>query len=130
MTSLRGHERKEFPAAVKRAAFRRCCEKDGKPRCENCGNILVSGNITYEHLDPDGLGGEPTLQNCGVWCTRPCSKGKDRIDNPRMAKADRVLRKAYGLAPSGKKLQSRGFQRSEPQRTASRPIRRVSEIGN
>jgi 5-methylcytosine-specific restriction protein A len=82
---------------VRKAAFRRCCQKDGKPRCENCGNILVSGNITYEHLDPDGLGGEPTLENCGVWCTRPCSKGKDKIDNPRMAKADAVLKSTYGL---------------------------------
>lgn len=124
MTSLRGHNRQEFSAAVKRAAFRRCCKKDGKPRCENCGNILVSGNITYEHLDPDGLGGEPTLENCGVWCTRPCSKGKDRVDNPRMAKADRVLRKAYDLAPRGKKMQGRPFEKRAPQRTATRPIER------
>jgi hypothetical protein len=122
MTSLRGHERREFPVAVKRAAFKRCCDKDGKPRCENCGNLLVSGNITYEHLQPDGLQGEPTLENCGVWCTRPCSKAKDRIDNPRMVKADRVTRKTYGLTPAKAKIQSAGFQKRPPQRSASRPV--------
>lgn len=123
MTSLRGHERKEFSQKVRKAAFKRCCQKDGKPRCENCGNVLVAGNITYEHLDPDGLGGEPTLENCGVWCTRPCSTRKTtEEDNPRMAKADAVLKHTFGLEPSKKRMQSRGFRPAKPQRTASRPI--------
>lgn len=124
MTSLRGHERREFPAAVRRDAFRRCC-REGKPYCEGCGIELVSGNIEYEHVDPDGLGGEPTLENCKVFCRKSCARKKtDEQDNPRMVKADAVLRKSYGLAPRRHKIQSRGFQQFEKQRTATRPIRK------
>src|SRR4051794_5391027 len=99
--SLRGFGRREFPQSVRKAAFARCCDANGIPHCESCGNELVSGNIEYEHLDADGLGGEPTLENCGVWCRRPCSLSKTvKQDNPRMQKADRVLKSAYGLAPT------------------------------
>jgi len=125
VTSLRGHDRQEFSAAVKRAAFRRCCDADGIPHCESCGIVLRSGNIEYEHLVSTGLGGDPTLENCGVWCRSSCSKKKTFTeDNPRMAKADRVLRKSFGLAPKRHKIQSRGFEKRPPQRTASRPVER------
>jgi len=128
--NLRGIKRREFPLSVRKLAFKRCCGKDGKPRCENCGNILRPGNIEYEHLVPDGLGGEPTLENCGVWCRVPCSKNKTfGQDNPRMVKADRVLRKSYGLMPKRKRIQSAVFRKASPQRSASRPLARKSEIG-
>jgi len=123
--SLRGHKRREFPQSVRKAAFIRCCKngtKPGIPQCENCGNDLVAGNIEYEHLDPDGLGGEPTLENCGVWCRVPCSSAKThKQDNPRMAKADAVLKSTYGLKPAKKKIQSKGFTKAAPQRRASTP---------
>lgn len=126
MTSLRGHERAEFPTAVKRAAFRRCC-RDGTPYCEGCGIELKPGNIEYEHVVPDGLGGTNTLDNCKVYCRKSCARRKtDDEDNPRMAKADRVLRKTYGLAPRGRRIQSAGFRRPPPQETASRPLTRKS----
>lgn len=121
MASPRGHERREFPLKVRKLAFARCCKPDGIPKCENCGKQLRSGHIQYEHLHPDGLQGEPTLENCGVWCT-PCSKAKDKTDNAIMAKADRVLRKNYGLRPARTKIKSRGFAPAAPQRSASRPL--------
>lgn len=128
--NLRGKERQEFPLRIRKLAFARCCRngsKPGIPQCENCGNVLRPGNIEYEHLVPDGLGGEPTLENCGVWCRVPCSKSKTfGEDNPRMAKADRVLRKAYGLAPRGRSIRSAGFRKAGPQRSASRPLSRKS----
>jgi 5-methylcytosine-specific restriction enzyme A len=127
--NLRGQERREFPLSVRKLAFKRCCGTDGKPRCENCGNILRAGNIEYEHIVPAGLGGDPTLENCGVWCAIPCSSKKTHTeDNPRMVKADRVLRKTYGLKPSRQKIQSAGFRKAAPQRTATRPlVRRISQ---
>lgn len=129
--SLRGGERREFPQKVRRAAFKRCCDsgtKPGIPQCENCGNELVAGNIEFEHMKADGLGGEPTLENCGVWCARPCSSKKTNTEDiPRMAKADSVLKATYGLRPSRKKMQSAGFRKTTPQRTASRPIMRKNE---
>lgn len=128
MTNLRGIRRREFPQKVRKAAFARCCKNGtlpGIPQCENCGSVLRSGNIEYEHLDADGLGGEPTLENCGVWCAVPCSSRKTHTqDNPRMAKADAVLKANYGLRPARQKIQSRGFPRAAPQRTASRPVER------
>ena len=86
--------------------------------------MLRAGNIIYEHVQPDGLGGEPTLENCKVHC-RNCADVKTfKEDNPRMAKADRVLKKTYGITPTRKKIQSRGFEKRPPQRTASRPVER------
>lgn len=124
--SMRGDQRQEFSQKVRKLAFKRCCDngtKPGKPQCENCGNELVSGNIEYEHLVPDGLGGEPTLENCGVWCARPCSSKKTHtVDNPAMAKADRVLKATYGLQPARQKMQSGGFREAKPQRSASRTV--------
>jgi len=127
--NLRGHERREFPLKVRKLAFARCCKKGtmpGIPQCENCGIELKPGNIEYEHLVPDGLQGEPTLENCGVWCRSSCSKKKTFTeDNPRMAKADRVLKKSYGLTRSKAKIQSPGFQRAGRQNSTRKPTKFV-----
>lgn len=105
MTSLRGEERTEFPQSVRKAAFRRCCKecrvegienRPGVPQCEGCGNELRSGGVYYEHMDPDGLGGDNTLENCQVRCAN-CKKAKDKVDNARMTKADNVAKASYGL---------------------------------
>lgn len=124
MTSMRGQDRTEFPQSIRKAAFRRCC-RNAVPYCEGCGIELKSGNIVYEHVQPDGLGGEPTLDNCKVFCRKICATTKTvEEDNPRMAKADAVLKSTYGLRPAKKKIQSPGFRKAAPQRTASRPIER------
>ena len=132
MTSLRGHERREFPQKVRKLAFARCCKNGtipGVPQCEKCGIVLKAGNIEYEHLEADGLGGAPTLENCGVWCRSSCSKKKTHTeDNPRMQKADRVLKKNFGLQPKKQKIKSGGFRPAAPQRSASRPLQRKSEV--
>lgn len=61
MSSLRGIERMEFPLSVRKKAFVRCC-RDGVPHCEGCGiEINARTGISYEHVIPAGLGGEPTL---------------------------------------------------------------------
>jgi hypothetical protein len=128
--NLRGQQRREFPQSVRKAAFKRCCRNGtmpGVPQCENCGIELRSGNIEYEHLDADGLGGKPTLENCGVWCRSSCSRKKtDTEDIPRMAKADMVLKKSYGLVAPKQKIRSAGFRKAAPQCSASRPIERRS----
>lgn len=122
MTSLRGHDRKEFPLSVRKLAFKRCC-REGIPYCEGCGNQIRQTPI-YEHDIPDGLGGQPTLDNCKVHC-KTCADVKTFTeDNPRMAKADRVLKKTFGLRPTRQKIKSAGFRKAAPQRTASRPIER------
>lgn len=132
MTSLRGEERTEFPQKVRKAAFRRCCQRapdgvaniPGVPQCESCGIELKPGNIIYEHVIPDGLSGEPTLENCKVFCRKLCARKKtDEDDNPRMRKADAVLKASFDLRPAKRsKLKSRGFAKAPPQRRASRPV--------
>ncbi|WP_024516942.1 hypothetical protein [Bradyrhizobium sp. Tv2a-2] len=130
MTSLRGDERTEFPQSVRKAAFRRCClgcrvkgveNIPGVPQCEGCGTELRPGNIFYEHMDPDGLGGDPTAENCQVRC-RNCKKTKDKVDNAIMTKADNVLKASYGLKRKTKKIQSKGFEKAPGQRRASTPV--------
>jgi 5-methylcytosine-specific restriction enzyme A len=90
--------RKEFPARVKAAALKRCMDEKGIPRCEGCGIVLTAGNVAYDHDTPDGLGGEPTLENCKVLCVKICHKAKTfQQDNPRMQKADRQLKSSFGI---------------------------------
>ena len=122
--NLRGFERREFPLSVRKLAFKRCC-RNGIPHCEGCGiEINARTGTIYEHVVPDGLGGEPTLENCKVHC-KTCADVKTFTDdNPRMQKADRVLKKNFGLRPMRQKIQSRGFQQARPRRTATRPIER------
>lgn len=91
--------RKEFSRRVKFQAFKRCCDKDGIPHCEGCGIELSAGNTAFDHVTPDGLGGEPTLENCQVICIKICHRKKTHEeDNPVMKKADRVLKKTFGIS--------------------------------
>lgn len=126
MTSLRGHKRREFPQSVRKQAFKRCCQQGdmkGVPQCETCGcHLNVRSGVIYEHVIPDGLGGEPTLENCKVHCNNCATEKTVKEDNPRMQKADRVLKHHFGLEPAKRKIQSAPFRKSAPQRTASRPI--------
>lgn len=127
MSSPRGRNREEFPAAVKKLAFARCCRQGtmpGVPQCENehCGAELKGSRYIFEHVQPDGLGGRPTEDNCFVYCSG-CASIKTIDDNARMAKADRVFRANHGLKRrKGPPIKSRGFAKSPPQRTASRPL--------
>jgi len=90
--------RKEFSRKVKFAAFKRCCDAKGIPHCEKCGIILTAGNTAFDHAIADGLGGEPTVENCQILCIRVCHKKKTHEeDNPIMQKADRVLKRTYGI---------------------------------
>lgn len=93
-------KRREFPAKVKVAAFERA-----KGRCEGagCGAVLSVGKFHYDHAIPDGLGGEPTLDNCQVLC-HACHADKTRhSDVPRIAKAKRQQYRHSGARAPGKR---------------------------
>lgn len=79
--------RREFSKAVKRDAFLRA-----NGRCENasCNALLTLGKYHYDHDIPDGLGGEPILENCVVLCIA-CHKDKTSTrDVPAIAKTKRI----------------------------------------
>ena len=84
--------RREFPAKVMVAAFKRAAG-----RCEKCTARLHVGKFAYDHIIPDQLGGEPTLENCQVICTA-CHSVKTRTkDVPAIAKAKRQERGRLGI---------------------------------
>lgn len=79
--------RREFSKQVKRDAFMRA---SGQCEGKDCGARLTLGKYHYDHIIPDGLGGEPILSNCAVLCMA-CHGDKTRkIDVPRIAKAKRI----------------------------------------
>lgn len=85
--------RREFPAKIKLAAWTRC-----GGNCEGCGRKIV-GLPEYDHDKPDGLGGEPTLENCKVLCGM-CHRIKTHEhDRPRMQKADNQKKSAANIKP-------------------------------
>lgn len=130
--NLRGGKRREFSQKVRKATFARACLQccvdgveniPGRPQCENCGKEVRSGGFIYEHVDPDGLGGEPTADNCKLHCTSCADTKTTEEDNPRMRKADAVLKSTYGLRPARRQtIKSAGFPKAPPQRRASSPV--------
>lgn len=84
--------RREFSKQVKRDAFMRA-----NGCCEGCGARLTVAKFAYDHRIPDGLGGEPTFENCQVLCL-PCHKIKTRKkDVPAIAKTKRIQDRAIGI---------------------------------
>lgn len=86
--------RREFPKTVKRDAFVRAAG-----RCErnDCGARLTLGKFHYDHVIPDAMGGEPTIENCAVLCT-PCHNEKTRKrDVPTIAKTKRIVDRQRGI---------------------------------
>lgn len=86
--------RREFPKQVKRDAFLRA---NGKCEGQNCGARLTLGKYHYDHDIPDGLGGEPILDNCVVLCVA-CHKVKTTTkDVPAIAKTKRIQDRHNGI---------------------------------
>lgn len=112
--------RREFKQKVKRAALDRA-----KGTCEaaGCDSPLVAGRFHFDHIIPDALGGEPTLDNCAVLCFL-CHRDKTtKHDVPRIAKSKRISRHFRGIRKEPQ-LKSRGFERAAAQNSASRPLAR------
>lgn len=107
--------RREFPARIKVEAIKRST-RDRVVYCEACG--LPARKWQIDHINPDGLTGEPVLSNAQLIC-EPCFSVKNPQDTRVIAKAKR--REAAHLSARTRpvaKLQSPGFARSE--RTANR----------
>lgn len=106
--------RREFPAKVRLAAFQRangCCEGvlgNGKP----CGAKLSVGKYEFDHDNPDGLTGEPTLANCVVLCAQ-CHKDKTKKDVANIARAKRREIKHLGAKPKSRAWSTRYRKRMD-----------------
>ena len=85
--------RREFSKQVKRDAVKRA---GGKCENENCG-ALFGVKFHFDHDVADGLGGEPTLDNCKVLC-HACHDEKTRKhDVPLIAKTKRIQDRHNGI---------------------------------
>lgn len=91
--------RREFSKQTKRDAFVRA---KGFCQTPQCGCKLMRGNIFYDHIIPDGLGGEPTLENCQVLCKSCHNLKTAKTDVPRIAKAKRVRDLDIGIRKPSK----------------------------
>lgn len=104
--------RKEFSVATRVAAAKRSgclCERHLWREGEVCRRPARE----FDHLNPDGEGGPPTLENCAHLCATCHGEKTATEDVPRMAAADLSRKRlVYGVKPErGQKLQSRGFQK-------------------
>lgn len=119
--------RREFGKPVLRAAYKRSggiCECHLVPSLPTfrigCGQLLGPANTFFEHVDPDGAGGAPTLENCAV-LTKTCWRLKtDSYDRPLVAKTIRQHDRDIGIPRSagGRRLRSRNTfrQSAQPER--------------
>lgn len=96
--------RTEFTAKVKAAAALRA-----NGHCESCTRKLLTGDFHYDHEIPDGLGGEPTLENCRVLCRACHSVKTTTLDVPRIAKSKRNFRTSHGIKKPRTMTQWRKF---------------------
>jgi 5-methylcytosine-specific restriction protein A len=88
--------RREFSVVIKRQMVKRSggvCERHlWKP-----GEVCTKPAKEFDHIQPDGLGGEPTLSN-GAHLCQPCHKEKShQHDRPVMQRADNQRDAALGI---------------------------------
>lgn len=77
--------RREFPRAVRVAVIKRAT-RDSVVYCEKCGALAKRWQI--DHVRPDGLLGEPALDNAMLIC-EPCWAVKNPADTSAIADAKR-----------------------------------------
>jgi len=113
-------KRREFPKAVKISVIKRAT-RNGQTFCEQCG--LPARKWQIDHCRPDGLLGEPTIENAqllGECCYMP----KNADDTSKIAKAKRREAAFLGVRKSPS-FQSRGFAPKTPrERTMTKVISR------
>lgn len=134
MTSRISTEKRKAP--TRRQAVEIVLRQDG--RCTVCGEKLQPGNIAYDHIAALVHGGGNEIENYRAICADPCHKGKTRRDVQDRAKSNRITGKTKtrnksarfsgprrgsdvlveeeavpaGGKPKGRKLQSRGFDKT------------------
>lgn len=107
--------REDFPKSVRRAALLRSgglCEAVGPlyglPVDVRC-NVSLAHGFHADHVNPDGNGGDNTLDNCAAVC-RTCHAYKTKRDVARIAKMKRQRDKYQGIKGPKRKIPSRGFR--------------------
>jgi len=103
--------RREFPQKIKVAVIKRAT-RAGVTYCEKCGELAKRWQI--DHVNPDGLTGEPILSNAMLIC-EPCFKVKNAKDTTDIAKAKRREARHIGATKPQGRIKSAGFRKKERQ---------------
>jgi 5-methylcytosine-specific restriction endonuclease McrA len=74
--------RREFPAKVRTAVIKRATHND-VAICEKCG--AMAKRFQIDHVRPDGLLGEPTIENAMLIC-EACYRKRTRRMRARLLK--------------------------------------------
>ncbi len=98
--------RREFSVAVKRQMVKRSggvCERHRwKP-----GEACTKPAREFDHIQPDGLGGLPTLENGFHACKQCHAEKTHQHDRPVMQRADSQRDAASGIKPISQKISQR-----------------------
>jgi 5-methylcytosine-specific restriction enzyme A len=106
--------RREFPKSVRVAVIKRAT-KDGVIYCEKCKGLAKRFQI--DHVRPDGLLGEPVLENAELIC-EPCWAVKNPADTTAIARAKRLEANHLGArATPPKSLQSASMPQTSQARS-------------
>lgn len=102
---------------------RRIIARQGE-RCAACG-LQFMGPVKpeFDHIIALTLYGENRESNLQALCGG-CHKTKTKGDVKAKAKVARLQDKRFGLSGPRQKIQSRGFGKAEPQRKATRPLKK------
>ena len=110
-----------IPPRVRLRVWERC-----EGRCGECGRKLTPADTwIVEHLVALVNSGQNRESNLGITCGW-CKPNKDARDVAEKAKVAKIKAKHLGIKPKSR-LQSRGFPKAEPQRTASTPPQRKAD---
>lgn len=102
--------RREFPRAIKVAVIKRAT-RDSVVYCEACQ--LPAKKWQIDHVRPDGLLGEPTIDNAQLIC-EACFGIKNPADTTAIARAKRREAAHIGARTVPvRKIANRGFAKSE-----------------
>jgi 5-methylcytosine-specific restriction enzyme A len=95
--------RLEFDKATKREAYDRhggvceCGRCWQLKRPQGCGRPTGIANIYYEHINPDAMKLDNSLENCAVLCKTCWQEKTATSDIPTIAKSNRVRDRARGI---------------------------------
>lgn len=109
--------RREFSKATKVAVIKRSTV-DGVVYCESCKAQAKRWQI--DHVNPDGMGGEPTIENAELIC-EPCYSIKNPKDTRDIARAKRREARDLGVRNTARQpIRSAGFTKAAPKVHSSR----------
>lgn len=91
--------------------------------CAKCTRILLPGKWACDHIVALANGGQHRESNLQPLCISPCHSAKTKADVALKSKNYRVNAKHLGIRKPSR-MQSAGFRKAAPQRTASRPLER------